>query len=443
MTEMMAGYFPRLHTAIAEWLACMTFILPMTAQHAKKRKLSLAFLFLGTLLATFWFMEKARLQGVLWALVMAAAMVQMFCMICLYRWPNRPAVLYYRAHAFLLAEFAASFEWNINYYLVKAGVISTMRQTYICMTAVYMLTFGVTYVFRQKRRMRVDVEGVRITRREAFSAVGIAIGAFIISNIQFAFQNTVFSESLGDGVLYARTLVDFSGVIMLYASSEQRREMLLRYELDAMSNILQRQYEQYQQFEANNEAMHRVYHDLKHQIAYLESESSAEKRSQSLREMKEIIRTHESRMNTGNRVLDVLLTSKSLICADEGIVMTCYADAKLLGFMDAMDICSIFGNTLDNAIEYERTVANPDERLIRVFVGRREAFLLIRVTNYCDHPISFSGDTPATTKANKELHGYGLKSVHLCAEKYQGHLSITQDKGWFTVAILIPPPQEA
>jgi len=120
-------------------------------------------------------------------------------------------------------------------------------------------------------------------------------------------------------VLYARTLVDISGMIMLYASSEQRREMLLRYELDAMSNILQRQYEQYQQFEANNEAMHRVYHDLKHQITYLESETNREKRMESLKEMKEIIRTHESKMNTGNNVLDVLLTSKSLICAEPQI----------------------------------------------------------------------------------------------------------------------------
>lgn len=289
--------------------------------------------------------------------------------------------------------------------------------------------------------MRVDVETVRITKREAFSAVGIALGAFMISNVQFAFKDTLFSESLGDGVLYARTLVDVSGMIMLYASSEQRREMLLRYELDAMSNILQRQYEQYQQFEANNEAMHRVYHDLKHQITYLESETNREKRMESLKEMKEIIRTHESKMNTGNKVLDVLLTSKSLICAEENITMTCYADAKVLSFMDAMDICSIFGNTVDNAIEYARTVKNPDDRVIRVFVGRRGAFVLIRITNFCEHPVSFAGDTPVTTKADKQLHGYGLKSVRLCAEKYQGHLDLTQENGWFSAAVLIPLAQ--
>lgn len=440
MNEIMAGYFPRIHTAIAEWLACMVFIIPLTKEKPKGGKMGFAALFLGTLLLTFYAMERLRAQGVLWAALMGLAMVQMFLMICLYRWPNRPAVLYYWAYAFMNAELAASLEWNINYYLVKYGVISDMAQTYICMTLVYLLVFSAIYALRVRRRGRVDVETVRITKREAISAVGIALGAFIISNVQFAFQDTIFSASLGDGVLYARTLVDISGMLMLYASSEQRREMLLRYELDATTNILQRQYEQYQQFEANNEAMRRVYHDLKHQIAYLESETNAENRSKSLKEMKEIIRTHESKMNTGNQVLDVLLTSKYLICAEEGILMTCYADAKPLNFMDTMDICSIFGNTIDNAIEYERKMPNPDDRLIKIHVGARGAFLLIRIQNYCDHPIDFAGGTPVTTKEDKQLHGYGLKSVRLSAEKYNGHLNLAQENGWFTVTLLIPLP---
>ena len=437
----LAGYFPRVHTAIAEWLACMAFICPLSTKEARGKPLLLAHVFLGTLLATFIIMERGHVQGVMWAAMMAFAMAQMFLMICLYRWPNRAAVLYYWAHAFLIAELAASFEWNVNYYLIKGGVISSMGQTYICMAIVYALVFGTVYGARKNRLSRINAESMKITRREAFSAAGIAIGAFMISNIQFAFQDTLFSESLGDGVLYARTLVDVSGVIMLYASNEQRREMLLRYELDAMGNILQRQYEQYQQFDANNEAMHRVYHDLKHQIAYLESETNKEKRMESLKEMKEIIRTHESRVNTGNRVLDVLLTSKSLICAEENILMTCYADAKLLDFMDVMDVCSIFGNTIDNAIEYERTVKNPDDRLIKVSVDTRGAFLLICIKNFCESPVSFVGDIPATTKADKQLHGYGLRSVRQSAEKYHGHLNLEQENGWFTVTILIPLPK--
>lgn len=438
----MAAYFPRIHTALAEWLACMAFILPLTLREVRPRRLLLAGGVLITLLVTFGIMEKQRVQGVIWVLLMALAMLQMFLMICLYRWPNRAAVVYSWAHAFLIAELAASVEWNINYYLIKSSVITSMEQTYFCMSAVYLLIFGGIY-WRRKGKRNDGLWELPCTKREAFGAAAIAIGAFMISNIQFAFQDTMFSESLGDGVLYARTLVDIAGVIMLYANTEQRREVALRYELGAMANILQRQYEQYEQFEANNEAMHRVYHDLKHQIAYLESEPDLSKRMDSLKEMKEIIRKHESKVSTGNKVLDVLLTSKSLICADEGIVFTCYADAQSLGFMDAMDVCSIFGNTIDNAIEYERKVQNPDDRLIRIYVDTRSEFLLIRIQNFCDVPVDFVNGTLVTTKADKQLHGYGLKSVRLSAEKYNGYLDLEQENGWFTVTVLIPLPKQA
>lgn len=436
----MAGYFPRIHTALAEWLACMAFIFPLTRSEIRPKRLLLDGCVLITLLLTFRFMESYRIQGAMWVLLMGLATAQMFLMIGLYRWPNRAAVVYSWAHAFLIAELAASVEWNINYYLIKAEIITAMEQTYICMAAVYALIFGGIYAMRKWKSGDV-LWALPCTKREAFSAAAIAIGVFVISNIQFAFHDTMFSESLGDGVLYARTLVDIAGAIMFYANAEQRREVTLRYELGAMTNIFQRQYEQYEQFEANNEAMHRVYHDLKHQIAYLESETDLGKRMDSLKEMKEIIRKHESRVNTGNKVLDVLLTSKSLICADEKILFTCYANAKLLDFMDVMDVCSIFGNTIDNAIEYERKVEKQEERLIRIYVDARGEFLLIRIQNFCDNPVDFVNGTPVTTKADKQLHGYGLKSVRLSAEKYNGHLNVEQKDGWFTVTILIPLPK--
>lgn len=439
--DAIAGYFPRIHTALAEWLICLAFIFPLRAREVKIKQLIIDILFLVPLLAIFIAMEETKAQGILWGVLMALGMAVMLGMIYLHNRSDWTGTVYCWAHAFLAAELAASLEWQINYELIRHGVISAMWQTYICMGIIYALVFSFIFFYRKRMDGRVIAE--HITWREAGSAAGIAIGAFVISNIQFALQGSALSTSLGDGVLYARTLVDASGIIMLYANREQRREMYMRYELDAMTNLLQRQYEQYQQFEANNEAMHRVYHDLKHQIAYLESEKSPEKRMAGLKEMKEIIRTNESKVHTGNTVFDTLMTSKSLICADEGILMTCYADAKLIDFMDVMDVCSIFGNTIDNAIECARKVEASDDRLIKVYVGARGTFLLVRIENFCDKQVAFEGDTPVTTKEDKQLHGFGLKSVRKTAEKYHGHLNLEQANGWFTVTILIPLPTQS
>ncbi len=438
MSSYMVTYFPRVHTALAEWLILIAFICPLNIKEITFKQIAVSFLFLVTMLTTFVTMETLDAQGLLWTLFMFLGAAQMFLLIYLNNRHNWAKSLYRWARAFLVAELAASLEWQINFYLYERGAITSLSQTYIFMGIVYAAFFILTVLHRRKNKAS---HSGYISKREAISAVSVAAGAFIISNIQFALSGSFTAIPFSDGVLSARTLVDAGGVLMLYANSEQRRQMYLRYELDTMAGLFQRQYEQYQQLDANNEAMRRVYHDLKHQIGYLEAETNMDKRKVHLKEMKEIIRTNESKVNTGNSVLDTILTGKSLICADEEIVMTCYADAKSIEFIDIMDVCSIFGNTIDNAIEYERTIENPMDRIIKVYVSTRGAFSLIRIENYLKNPVKFEGENPVTTKKDKQLHGLGLKNVRQSVEKYDGHISLEQTNTWFTVSILIPLPQ--
>ena len=96
--------------------------------------------------------------------------------------------------------------------------------------------------------------------------------------------------------------------------------------------------------------MNRKYHDLKHQIALLRSQGN-EERNGVLDQMESEIQSYEALNVTGNKVLDTVLTSKSLHCQSQGIQMTCVADGHALDFLSAMDISSLFGNALDNAIE--------------------------------------------------------------------------------------------
>ena len=59
----------------------------------------------------------------------------------------------------------------------------------------------------------------------------------------------------------------------------------------------------------------------------------------------------------------------------------------MLDFMDVMDICSIFGNALDNAIECEMKIPEKEKRLIHVTVSRQKAFLSLRFENYCEEEV--------------------------------------------------------
>ncbi len=119
--------------------------------------------------------------------------------------------------------------------------------------------------------------------------------------------------------------------------------MQVKYDLEAMRNILQSQYSQYRKSGESIEMVNRKYHDLKHQIAVLRAEQDSEKRLAFLDEMESEIRTYEAQNKTGNSVVDTILTGKSMTCQRHEIELTSVVDGKLLNFIHVMDICTISG----------------------------------------------------------------------------------------------------
>ena len=110
----------------------------------------------------------------------------------------------------------------------------------------------------------------------------------------------------------------------------------------------------------------------------------------------------------------------------------------LLTFMSVMDICSVFGNLLDNAIECELRIPDKKKRLIHLAVFSKKDFLIICCENYCPEPVNFRSGDPVTTKEDGNYHGYGVKSMRYTAQKYGGTMTIEAKDNWFSVNILIP-----
>lgn len=268
------------------------------------------------------------------------------------------------------------------------------------------------------------------------------LAVFFLSNVSYVFPDTPFSISVNEGVFYIRTLVDFSGVVILIAQQSIFRETQLKLELATTTMLMEHQFEQYQLSKGNIEILNRKYHDLKHQIAVIRAESDAGKREGYLEKMETGLRLYEAQNRTGNSVLDTILTGKSMYCVQHDINFTCLADGSLLDFMNVMDICSVFGNALDNAIESVEKVGDAAKRIIRAAVYQENQFVIIRFENYYEsefHTEKTGGvRLPKTTKKEKEYHGFGIKSIRSSAEKYGGTMTIQAEDNWFYLRLLIP-----
>ena len=104
VTFLEVGFFPRIHTAIAEWLACMLFILPQKKRFGETswQQIGCCIGFLALLLGLNLLNQEQ--SGLIWMLLMAACMGTMLAMIVCCCKLKLMKAGYIWAHAFITAE---------------------------------------------------------------------------------------------------------------------------------------------------------------------------------------------------------------------------------------------------------------------------------------------------------------------------------------------------
>ncbi|MDD4184127.1 MAG: GHKL domain-containing protein [Candidatus Izemoplasmatales bacterium] len=427
---------PRLYTGIAEWLFCLVFIV-----YAKKR-LKGVYLYLAIAAFAGAMIGFQILAGTLpislWIPGMIFAFLLMFAFIYATTEQNLISSGYITVLAFVVAEFTASFHWQLYYYAVQIYSVDFPFFSDISLAVIYGLVFVAILMIESryiKKGMIIDVSS-----NDLLSFVGIGAIIFAVSNISFVSANTPLSGRYPAEIFYIRTLVDFAGIIILYSQREHRLAIKSKLELDAMENLLHKQYEQYNISQESIDIINHKYHDLKNQIIAIRAEKDTETREKYLEDLENSIKHYEAQYKTGNEVLDTILTSKLITCLDNNINVTCIADGKLLDFIPTMDLCSIFGNALDNAIESVLKIDDLEKRLIKIAIYSKSKLLLIRIENFYLNPLQIYYGNFLTTKKDTRYHGYGLKSIRNIVEKYGGSVSIKTDNNWFRLVILIPIP---
>lgn len=424
---------PRYYTALAEIAACMVFILNLKPRFGKMKLAGITVLML--VWQSFFLIITSNIQLWFWLPCMLAAILWMIVFIRISIRGSWWDAAYCGLQAFILAEFAASLEWQCYCYFLydNTSVFVELLVLLGGYSVIYLIAWRIWRIPAGSARM------LEIRPGELLATALIAGAMFTVSNINFLPVSTLFSSPDGPAVATIRTIVSFGGVAMVYAYFVQRCEMRARQELNVMQNIVQNQYLQYQQSKESIDLINYKYHDLKHQIEVLRAEQDREKRNVFLNQMEEEIRQYEMQNKTGNKVVDTILTSKSVTCEKYGITINCVADGALLNFMDTMDICSILGNALDNAVEYERKIEDPEKRLIHMAIFSQKNFVILRFENYFEGELDMSEGLPVTTKTKrKEFHGFGIRSIKYVVSKYEGAVSISQKDNWFELKILIP-----
>ena len=114
----------------------------------------------------------------------------------------------------------------------------------------------------------------------------------------------------------------------------------------------------------------------------------------------------------------------------------------MAAFVESIDLCSIFGNALDNAIEAAEQVEDIQNRFISIKGGANANLYIVRITNSCSGKLLHKENGLLdTTKKNRAGHGIGLESIQRTLQRYHGVLTYQVEDNAFVLKFSLPLQQ--
>ena len=197
---------------------------------------------------------------------------------------------------------------------------------------------------------------------------------------------------------------------------------------------LQQQYIYYQDKLKDEERIRSIYHDMKNHLLVLEGSQGTDETRKMAQELRLQIADYENYIHTGNDFLDIIIRDKADKSREKNIDFSAFIDFSGVDFIEPLDISTLIGNGIDNAIEASEKLPE-EQRVILVKAVKVQDFVSILIENNCADKAHADGHT---TKADKFLHGFGISNMKKVAEKYGGTCTTIQENGKFILKILLP-----
>ena len=182
-------------------------------------------------------------------------------------------------------------------------------------------------------------------------------------------------------------------------------------------------------------------HDILNQIQTVQYILGTEKNEREARQIMKRIEEQLAETKTvqfcQNPIINSVLTLKMNTVKASGIETDIVLnDCEALPF-DNYDICSLFANLFDNAIEACQKLEDGEKRLITIRSGIKNDFFVLKITNSCKNTSQLKHEKKLVSDKGSKEHGYGTKIVESITKKYNGTFTIRFDDKTATTVVAL------
>ncbi|HBY2780112.1 TPA: GHKL domain-containing protein, partial [Clostridioides difficile] len=286
---------------------------------------------------------------------------------------------------------------------------------------------------------KTTFNSVKIGRKEIYLSIPIVsnlLSFIIFYKCIFSFVNisasTKFDIMIMALLLTASNIALIVGIVKMLRDNKKYLELL---KLQEKTNL---EHNYYQNVKNNYIKTKELYHDMKnHLICIKEMSKNNYDTSNYIKNLEKKLDKYNNMFDTGNIALNIILKEKKELCMKKEIRFITGIDFTQCNFINEEDVCSIFSNAIDNAIEACDKIKEGNKSIS--LQGRLiNNFFAIKISNTKSNTIIEKNKCLITSKKNKEFHGLGIKSIKNTLEKYSGTSTIEFTDTMFALNILIP-----
>lgn len=265
-----------------------------------------------------------------------------------------------------------------------------------------------------------------------FLVVGcVFILSDIVINSIVSWYSTIHFENIYLGIVaLINVLCCFIGLFYIF---EMFYSNNIKNQMKIIEEIQKKESNQYKISKETIDMINIKCHDFRHQIREFGDNQKID--NEAINNLNKLIRIYDSTYHTENEALNVILNEKTLLCNNKNIRFTCIVDGNALNFIENEDIYSLFGNLIDNSIEAVSEL-DDNEKIISLKIRQVGNIVSVSIKNGYKGTIKMENNLPFSKKGDNIHHGFGMKSIKMVCEKYNGTLKLNVKNNVFSVTIL-------
>lgn len=255
------------------------------------------------------------------------------------------------------------------------------------------------------------------------SIAGILLGIYFCLSV----QNT--GEDIPATIMFIAAGLLYMNILIVFYAEQLQESNIRRHEMELVDQHYRMQQRYYEQLRNDQNETRAMFHDINKYLQAMQAlagDANSQQAQEVLAQAQNIIKNLGTVVDVGNSVISTLLHEYLQKAEENGVQLTFDVSVPENFGVTAIDFYVILGNTLDNAMEAV-AVLPESERQIHLQLRTFHEILFYQIQN------PFSPDSNSR-KAGKN-HGFGLKNVRRCVEKYHGDMTVSQEGNLFSVSL--------